>query len=380
MRAMRLDELTDSRILYEKRPPLFGFFVISLAVLALASAAVWASVTTKPSVVQAVGAVESENRTYVMSTVSGRVLEVVAPNGSTVERDETMIVVDSGELAIQKQSIDDQLATLNRLLGLQDRYRSELENDLNDFDPANPDESYFYYQLESLANQRAQLRVDPPSMRAIGYTEVEIDNAIRANRLKATDLLNSALSAAAEQAGGLRRQIDELTIRASAVDAQVLTYTVAAAASGKVYLDPHLKPGVVITAGETLGTIAAAGAALDVRVYLAVPDRQFVTVGDRVRVAVSGLPAVAYEKIDGVVRSIDSDVTTVSSEGSGSPRNDSVFGISVELDKYFLKDKNGKRHELGNGTAVQVELIYDEVTYFQYVLGLLGFSAEGSHA
>ncbi|MCU1409748.1 MAG: Multidrug resistance efflux pump [Rhodoglobus sp.] len=378
MRTLRLDELTDSRILYEKRPPVFGFFVISLALVALATAGVWAAVTTKPSIVQAAGDVESENRTYVMSTVSGRILEVAAPNGSTVKKDDPMIVVESGDLAIEKKAVDDQLAALNKQLALHARYSADLENDLNDFDPANPEESYFYYQLESLANQQAQLRVDPPSLAALGYTAVEIDNAIAGNRVKAAGVLNAAQSAAAEQAATLRRQIDELTIHGSALESQVLGYTVSAAASGEVYLDPHLKPGTVVTVGQTLGTIAAADAGLAVRVYLAVPDREFVGVGDPVRVTVSGLPAAVYDKIDGTIASIDSDVTVLDSGGSTGTQ--SVFGISVDLDRYYLVDRDGKHHDLGNGTAVRVDLVYDEETYLQYLLGLLGFSAGGADA
>lgn len=379
---MHLSELTDSRILYEKRAPVFGFFVIALAVLAILSTFIWSSMTTKPSVVQAAGSVESENRTYVMSSVSGKIVEVLTPNGSTVERDDTMIVVESVELAVEKQSVDAQAQELNQLLALQDRYRATLEGDTNEFDPNNPDESSFYYQFESLDYQLAQVRADPDSLRALGYSEAEIENVLRRDRLKRAELLNTALSAAADQAAETRQQIDTLTIRAAAVESQEVAYTVVAPETGTVYLNPNLAPGTVISAGEPLGTIAAPDAPRDVTVYLAVPDRQLVSVGDEVRVTVAGLPAPVYEKVEGVVTSIDSDVTTMTAGAASATTvsNESVFGITVELGKYFVEDQAGQRHEIGNGTAVQVELVYDEVSYLQYALGLLGFNSGGTGA
>lgn len=382
MRSIQLAELTDSRILYEKRAPVFGFFIIALALVAVLFALVWSSATTKPSVVQAAGAVESENRTYVMSSVSGKIVDVLTPNGASVERDDTMIVVESVELAVEKQSVDAQSQELNQRLALHDRYRAALENDTNEFDPNNPDESSFYYEFESLDYQLAQVRADPDSLRALGYSELEIENVLRRDRLKRAELLNTALSAAADEAAEIRQQIDTLAIRAAALESQELAYTVEAPETGEVYLNPKLKPGAVISAGEPLGTIAAPDAARKVTVYLAVPDRQLVSVGDKVRVSVSGLPAPAYDKIDGEVTSIDSDVTTMTSGAASATTvsNESVFGVTVELDRYYVQGQAGERHEIGNGTAVQVDLVYDEVSYLQYALGLLGFTSGGSRA
>ena len=373
---MRLGDLTDSRILYEKRLPWFGFLVISLTVLAFVVVASWAAVTIRPSVVHGAGSIESLNRTYVMSSVSGTILEVVTPSGSIVEQQETMITVDSVDLAMEQQTIDAQTEMLVSALRLQDRYTAALETRVNGFDKTVPDESQYYYQFETVRLQRVQLVVDPASMRAIGYSDVEIANAAKGNQLQVREIENTARSASAARAAEIRAQIEQLSIRSSALEVGGRGYNVVAAASGKLYLNPNLKPGTIITAGEPVGTIASEDAGQIVRVYVSVPDRQFVSVGDRVGVSVSGLSPLIYGQIDGVVTSIDNDVTTMTSGGTADAalRNDSVFGISVKLDQDFVEGRDGDRHEVGNGAAVQAEFVYDEMTYLEFLLELLGFA------
>lgn len=373
---MRLDELTDSRILYEKRVPLFGFLVISLTVVALVVVTSWAAVTIRPSVVHGAGTVESLNRTYVMSSVSGTILEVLTPSGSIVEQQETMITVDSVDLAMEHQTIDAQVATLGKTLALQDRYTVALETRVNGFDKSIPDESQYYYQFEAIRLQRVQLAVDPASMRAIGYSDVEIANASKGNQLRVREIEDGARSASAAKAADIRAQLEQLHIRSSALEIGGRAYNVVAAASGELYLNPNLKPGTVIAAGEPVGTIASDDAGQIVKVYVSIPDRQFVSVGDRVGVSVSGLSTLIFGQIDGVVTAIDNDVTTLTSGGSAGTtvRNDSVFGVAVKLDQDYVEGRNGEHHEVGNGAAVQADFVYDEMTYLEYVLELLGFA------
>lgn len=373
MRTIRLDELTDSRILYEKRPPAFGFFIIALTLIVLVASLSWSATTIKPSVVQGSGVVQSANRTEVMSTVTGSVLEVLTPNGSIVEQSATMIRLDSPDLSVEKQSLVAQSDMLRASLAFQDRYANALDERANGFDPENPSESLYYYQYETLNTQIAKLRVDPASMREIGYSETEIQNAIKSNQLSADELSTSAMSESLEKAAEIRRQMEEVQIRLSAIDTGGASYSVLAAASGEVFLDPGVKPGTVIAAGETLGTIASANGDLTTRVMIAVPDRQFVGVGDRVKVSVLGLPSLLYDKIDGVVSRIDNDITLLPGGTSGVPSGDqSFFVVELKLEQFFTADRDGAQHELGNGTAIQAELVYSEVTYLQYFREMLG--------
>lgn len=374
MRTVALTELTDSRILYDKRPPLFGFIVIGLALLAIIAAVVWASVTVRPSVVQGSGTVQGANRALIMSNVSGQVLEVRTPNGALVTQGDIMMVIDSPELAVERQSLRSQKASIETSLALQRRYTAALKGGDNTLDPAVPEEALFVYQLESLAKQIAQLRVDRQSMEAIGYTPVEIDNAIRSNRLKGEELKNNALSASAERESELRYQIDEVDIQLAAVDKGGEAFSMSAAASGQVYLNDRVKPGTVVSAGESIGSIASAEEGMSIHVFLSIPDRQYVSVGDPVKVSVTGLPDVEYGELSGTVSSIDSDVTSIAAaDGSASGSNFFVAEVAVERD--YVETREGARHRLVNGTAVDAEFVYEEITYFEHIAQMLGLTA-----
>ncbi len=371
---MQLEELTDSRLLYERRPPRFGYILIAAVLVALAGTVLWAANTAKPSVATGTGAVESDNRTYIMSSVSGAVNDVLTPNGTTVDRDEAMITIESVDLDIEREATIVRIAQLQKSLALQERYTAAVDARENTFDAANPDEAPFYYQFDALASQRWGLRADPDSLRAIGYSEVEIANVVRSNQLKIDQLESAALGDSATRATDLRGQIDQLTTHLAGLDAGSAQYTVRAAASGEVTLNPDLKPGTIISAGEPVGTIASPDSGLEVRVYLEATQRQFVNVGDTARVAVAGLPPLAYDSIDGIVTTIDSDVTTVApgDAGPSTASSGQYFGATIRLDKYWVEGRDGVRRDLGNGTAVTSEIVYTEISYLEYFAELVG--------
>jgi multidrug resistance efflux pump len=374
VRTVALADLTDSKILYDKRPPLFGFIVIGLALLMVIAAVVWASVTVKPSVVQGAGTVQGANRALIMSNVSGQVLEVRTPNGAEVAQGDVMIVIDSPELAVERELLQAQQESLEASLALQQQYTAAIEAGDNAFDPTVPEEALFFHQLKSLEKQIAQLQVDRPSMEAIGYTSVEIDNAIQTNKLKKDELTSTALSSSTERESELRHQIDEFGIQLAAVEKGGEAFSVSAAASGQVYLNESVKSGTVLSAGESIGSIASADQGLSIRVLLAVPDRQYVRVGDPVKVSVTGLPDVEYGNLSGAVSSIDSDVTTIpAADGGASGSNFFVAEVAVERD--YVETREGAEHRLVNGTAVDAEFVYDEVTYLEHIAQMFGLTA-----
>ncbi|MDZ5145942.1 HlyD family secretion protein [Microbacterium testaceum] len=376
MRAYKLSELTDSGIIYTRRLPRFAFFIVALTLLAVAGALVWAHFAIKPSVVTGAGAVQGANRTPLMSGVSGVVTEVMAPNSSEVTSGEEMLRLDSPEIRIEEEGLTAQREALQADLDLQERFTTALKEGWNPFDKANPAEAGYFYRFTSIQNKKSKLRVDRASMAAIGYSEVEIDNAVTSNKLEEREIDNAALAESSEQANTFRSQIEEMDLRLSAARSSAEAYRVVAAATGTVHLNSSVKVGTVINAGEQIGTISSTQDGLSTVILVAVPDRQFISVGDAVNVTVDGLPALQYGKIHGQVTSIDNDITTVgavSPDGSSGGMT-SYFAIHIALDQNFVESADGDRHELTNGTSVTANFIYGEVTYLQYVTEMLGFA------
>ncbi|KAA0961997.1 HlyD family efflux transporter periplasmic adaptor subunit [Microbacterium sp. ANT_H45B] len=373
MRVVPLGNLTDSRLLYEKRPPIFGFIVVALVLTILTVTLFWSLNTIRPSVVTAAGAIQGADHATIVSSVSGRVSDIQAPNGSAVEAGVPVLTIESTELAVEAQTLHGQRDSLVAQADLQARFTDAVSTGSNDFNMDDPAEAHFGYQYESLQNKKSQLRIDRPSLEAQGYTAVEIDNAIKGNRLEMVELDKSALAESTKIETDLRTQIKEVDIRLGSLETGKSAYTVTAGQAGEVYLDARVTTGSVISAGTPIGTISSTENGIKLDTYLSVTDRQFVDVGDEARVTVSGLPATDYGNATGKVVAIDSDVTTVAAEGAGdSSPSSSYFVAQVEIEHpYITSNANGK-HQLVNGTAVEVSLTYNKTTYFEYFLHLLG--------
>ena len=75
-RVFNIEELKDSRILYEKKIPLFGYIIIAIVIFLLISVGIWSVRTPKVYMITSRGVVESENKNYVMSPYSGVITDI----------------------------------------------------------------------------------------------------------------------------------------------------------------------------------------------------------------------------------------------------------------------------------------------------------------
>ena len=92
-------------------------------------------------------------------------------------------------------------------------------------------------------------------------------------------------------------------------------------------------------------------------------------VEDLVQIEVNGLSQSIYGNIEGTVERIDSNVTTVEGGESGSSQ---VFKVRILPDMNYLISKDGDKVNLANGMTVEARIIYDKLTYFDYMLEKLG--------
>jgi len=80
----KLNELTDSRVLYDKNPPKFMIYIIALVTIILTLFLIWANKSAKTYIVKGQGIVTTENKAQVMAAVSGAVVNVTAVEGKDV--------------------------------------------------------------------------------------------------------------------------------------------------------------------------------------------------------------------------------------------------------------------------------------------------------
>ncbi|MBZ9606714.1 hypothetical protein G9F73_002535 [Clostridium estertheticum] len=70
MKVYNLNELTDSRVLYDKNPPEFMIYIIALVTVLLVMFLVWSNKSAKTYMVKGQGIVITENKSQIMAAVS----------------------------------------------------------------------------------------------------------------------------------------------------------------------------------------------------------------------------------------------------------------------------------------------------------------------
>ena len=81
-----MDELTDSRLLYDKAPPAFGYILIGIVSILLIAAIYASFKVPKYYTIQAQGMVTNPNSNYVMCAYSGEINESTMFEGKFVEK------------------------------------------------------------------------------------------------------------------------------------------------------------------------------------------------------------------------------------------------------------------------------------------------------
>lgn len=76
MKLYNLNELTDSKVLYDENPPKFMMYIIAIVTILLALFFVWTNKSIKTYIVKGQGIVTTENKSQIMAALSGAIVEV----------------------------------------------------------------------------------------------------------------------------------------------------------------------------------------------------------------------------------------------------------------------------------------------------------------
>lgn len=103
-----MQQLTDSRLLYDKKLPKFGYILILAVLMLLAVVVIWSMKTPKTYIIHASGVVESSNKNYVMSPYTGKISEIYIKEGSLVQKGDVLFVIESTEMNLQMIQLKEQ--------------------------------------------------------------------------------------------------------------------------------------------------------------------------------------------------------------------------------------------------------------------------------
>ena len=145
MRFYTKDQLKDSRIFFDKNPPLFGTIFLIFTIVIIIASIVLANFLIKPYIVRAQGTVTTTDMRYVSVNANGSVIEMIAHEGGIIKRGQPIIKVTNGQEGLQVESLTKQLSKAREKLEAMDLYQKSLEDKVNYMSNSGVEQEYYGY-------------------------------------------------------------------------------------------------------------------------------------------------------------------------------------------------------------------------------------------
>lgn len=364
-----MEQLKDSRLMFEKKLPAFGYMLLLIITLSLAGVVVWSTVARKPYMIISQGTVTNSDSGYVMPAYTGEIQESYMEEGKLVQEGDILFTIKSTDYNLQEEQLTDSRAVYEKQVEQAELLVKSIKDDKNYFDASDPEDELYYSTYEAYKSQVAQNTFDASTYQAYGYSEEQIQAELEKNQGKIAEIYYSAIQSAENIKKEAKQQIDSIDAQLAAVGSGQAEYSVKASGTGVLHLLADYKKGMVVQTGSAVATITPENSEVIVEAYVSTSDMARMEEGDKVQLAVDGLIQSIYGNITGTVETIDSNLTSMEGENGQSS---SVFKIRIKPNSDYVVSKSGRKVNLSNGMTVEARITYDEVTYFNYVLEKLG--------
>ncbi len=364
-----MDQLKDSRLLYEQKIPAFGYYLILIVIVACIATVLWSMKAHKPYIIKSQGTVTNENSAYVMSVYAGEIEEFYMEEGKLVQSGDILFSVKSTDYDLQQEQLLADKESYEKKIKQYQLLVKSIQDDKNYFDPASSEDRLYYSTYEVYKSQVEQNSFDGSVYSVYGYSEDQIQNEVDKNAGKVSEIYYSAISNADNAIKEAETQIENIDAQLQAIGNGQEEYVVRAENIGVVHMLADYKKGMVVQTGTAVATITPQNSETIIEAYISTADMARIEVGNYVQIAVEGLMQSAYGTISGTVIQIDSNATTLEERNSNSS---TAFKIRIKPNENYLISKTGKKVDISNGMTTEIRIIYDEETYFDYVLEKLG--------
>jgi multidrug resistance efflux pump len=257
-----LNEITDSKLLYDKKPPRFMSYMIIVILAFIIGFLVWSTKSVKTYIVKGQGIVATEKKNNIMAKISGEVKEVYIEEGKEVKEGDVLLVFNSPEPKYQIQQAEGQLETINRRIELLKRAENEATNWKNTFNKSNAEEAEFYNKLVNSYVKLKEYNVDEEALKKQNYTDDQIKQYKDQGKVKRDQVYYETILVFTNERNQLEMEKSKLQIQKDAVSQSTDEYKLYAPSSGKLHLNTQINKGMVLQGGSLLGTISATEEAL----------------------------------------------------------------------------------------------------------------------
>jgi membrane fusion protein, peptide pheromone/bacteriocin exporter len=364
-----IQEIKDSRILFDKNPPAFGYLFIAIVGVFILLAIIFAIKTPKVYTIKTNGTVTNSESNYVMSSYTGEIDECYLKEGALVERGDVLFTVKSTDYDVQHQQLVANREIYEEQIQKYDVLIKSIKDNTNYFEAGKAEDELYSSTYEKYKAQIEQNRVDVSTYKAYGYSDDQIETELVKNESKVMEVYYSAIQAAENAKSEANIQIATINSQMSAIESGQGAYAVRATSTGVLHLVQDYKSGMVVQTTTTVATITPENSEKIILAYVSTADMARMKIGNNVQIAVDGLAQNVYGTVNGTVVSIDSNVTVQQGEDGISYQ---MFKVIVELDEDYLLSRSGEEIKIQNGMTAEARIQYNKVSYLSYALEKLG--------
>ena len=422
MKLYHKDELKNSRLFFDKKPPAFLTVFIIFVTLILISTLITSAYVPKNYIIEAQGTITSKDNTYVGALSDGVIISLEKKEGEYVKTGEVLFSVSDGNQGIQLQALNDQLnqakqkievinlfnhsldTNTNKLskTGLQQEYYSKMEyylsvlndentsnqNNQNDLEKKKLKKQEIEKEILDLKtkilsleqneeNEENQIQIDElkidletkESELETITSEIDQGGLMTSNQSSQTKLQLAWEASAAKTT--LETNVVELQGQINAYQNQDSLYQVKANQDGYIHYLSPLKEGMTIQKTQTIAKISEnKNQELYIEAYIPAKDISKVKINDPVKVALDGENKQQYGTIQGKLEKIDiGTITKDSNQG-----NVILYRCTVSIDQTKLTDSKNNQIDAIKSMPVVARIVYDKETYLNWILDMLNFT------
>ena len=366
MKIYNLNQLTNSRLLYDKEPPKFLNFIILIVLALIIGFIIWSTNSVKTFIVKGQGIVSNKEKNIIMAKVSGEVNKVFIEEGKQVKKGDLLLKINAPDIENQLSQVSDQIDLIKSRINILRKAERNVTNKTNNFNKYNSNEIEFYNKLKSSSSKIEEYKVYEKSLENQNYSTEQINQAKEQSKIKEKQVYYETLNEFIKERKQLDLELSKLKSQKEALSNSSEEYKLYANQSGTIHLNDEIKEGMFIQAGTAFGNISNKNKEILITSMIQGSDRPRIHKNDEVSLVVGGLNQVEYGTLDGKVVSIDEDSTIDNETGN------ILFKIKVKPEKTYLKDKKGERVNLTSGMVVETRVKYEKITYANYLLEQLG--------
>lgn len=172
VQAKTLEDLKDSRMMYDKDLPPFGYMLVSIVFSALVGLCIWSTFAHKAYMVRAEGTITSSDANYVMSSFTGEIAKSCMEEGKLVNKGDVLFEVKSLDFDLQEEQLADSRENYEEQIVQYDKLIKSIKEDTNYFDAGKNEDSLYYSMYENYKAQVTQSEVDTSMYKSLSLIHI----------------------------------------------------------------------------------------------------------------------------------------------------------------------------------------------------------------